>query len=71
MSISMALTSQAVRLRARLQPWTPVEQLHGRRYPEPARIPADLRRSPWLLHSVTAYYLVQWSEISPGRRSTR
>ena len=45
MSISMALTSQAVRLRARLQPWTPVEQLHGRRYPEPARIPADLRRS--------------------------
>ncbi|MFW3386089.1 UNVERIFIED_CONTAM: alpha/beta hydrolase fold domain-containing protein [Kocuria sp. CPCC 205274] len=45
MSISMALTSLAVRLQARLQPWTPVEQLHGRRYPEPARIPADLRRS--------------------------
>ncbi|MFI7581071.1 alpha/beta hydrolase [Kocuria sp. M1N1S27] len=45
MSLSMALTSQAVRLRTRLQPWTPVERLHGRRYPEPARIPGGLRRS--------------------------
>lgn len=45
MSISMTLTSQAVRLRTRLQPWTPVERLQGRRYPEPARIPGVLRRS--------------------------
>lgn len=45
MSISMAVTSQAIRLQTRLRPWTPVEQLHGRSYPEPARIPAGLRRS--------------------------
>lgn len=45
MSLSMAVTSRMVRLQKRLRPWTPVEQLHGRADPQPARIPAGLRRS--------------------------
>ena len=45
MSLRMSVTSSVVRARGRLSPRTPVEQLHGRPYPEPAAVPADLRRS--------------------------
>ncbi|GGG70752.1 esterase [Kocuria dechangensis] len=45
MSLSMALTAQAVALRARLSPHREIEALRGRPYPEPAAIPKDLERS--------------------------
>ena len=54
MSLSMALTARAVALRARLSPRREVEALRGRPYPEPAAIPADLRRSHEVSHEEVA-----------------
>ena len=44
-SLRMDLTARAVALRARRSPFQQVEELRGRACPEPARLPADLRRT--------------------------